>query len=51
MPERISVSLFMEDGVICLKPIADCPDEPFTLTESVAVTLSVPVEERQTSDV
>jgi hypothetical protein len=42
MPERFSVSLFMEDGVICLEPIADCPDEPFTLTESVAVTLMVP---------
>jgi hypothetical protein len=42
MSELFSVSLFMEDGVICLEPIADCPDEPFTLTESVAVTLTVP---------
>jgi hypothetical protein len=42
MSEPLCVSVFMEDGVVCVEPIADCPDEPFTLTESVAVTLTVP---------
>jgi hypothetical protein len=57
MSEPLRVSLFMEDGVTRVEPIADCPVELFTLTDSAATVLTVPikvvalVDERQTPDV